>query len=149
MPYLLKPLTHGSFKIVREDDETAVLGFAYPCGDAFCVYTPAGGASMMKDHQVAIVSSASDAIRSLTDYLGQHPENWKQEGLKSYSKFTPYGTLYLGRDRDGKWWAYRGGHTLYRRCKTGKRSIKPITFRTQQEAREAADKRVSSWAALC
>jgi hypothetical protein len=149
MSYSLKPLTDGSFKIVREDDGTAILGFANPCGDAFGVFTPAGGASMMKDRIVDVVCRASDAIPSLTYYFEHHPENWEDNGYKEHTKFTPYGRLYVTQDRDGKWWAYRGGAPLCRRAKTGKRSTRPLTFRTQQEAQDAADKYVSNWSALC
>jgi hypothetical protein len=106
-----RPVPKGSFDIVREDDRDALLGFAYPCGDGFSVYTPRG-ACMMKDRQVAVVASPSDALPSLTGYLGQHPENWEDRGYNEHTKFTPYGTLFVGKDCHGKWWAYRGGCAL-------------------------------------
>jgi hypothetical protein len=145
--YNLEPRTNGSFKIVRKDDESALLGLAYPCGEGFRVYTVKAGCEM-PDRRIAVVSSVSDAIPALTTHLAHRSENWEQEGCTAYSKSTPYGMLHVAQDRDGRWWVYRGGRPLNRKCKTGKRTIKAVTFPTLAAAQEAADKYVNSWSAL-
>src|SRR6516164_650454 len=81
---------------------------------------------------VGVVGALSEAIPALANFYEKNPPQWKTENLALWWKVTQYGDLRVERDREGRWRAYRDSYPMLR-------GAKPAEFRTDDEARSAAD----------
>jgi len=81
---------------------------------------------------VGVVGALSEAIPALANFYEKNPPQWKIDNLALWWKETQYGCLRVERDREGSWRAYRDNYPMLR-------GAKPAEFRTDDEARSAAD----------
>jgi hypothetical protein len=81
---------------------------------------------------VGVVGALSEAIPALANFYEKNPPQWKTENLALWWKVTQYGDLRVERDREGRWRAYRDSYPMLR-------GENPAEFRTDDEARSAAD----------
>ena len=81
---------------------------------------------------VGVVGALSEAIPALANFYEKNPPQWKIDNLALWWKETQYGCLRVERDREGRWRAYRDSYPMLR-------GENPAEFRTDDEARSAAD----------
>jgi hypothetical protein len=80
---------------------------------------------------VGVVKALSEAIPALANFYEKNPPQWIEK-LALWSKVTQYGCLRVELDREGRWRAYRDSYPMLR-------GENPAEFRTDDEARSAAD----------
>jgi hypothetical protein len=81
---------------------------------------------------VGVVATLAEAIPALANFYEKNPPQWKIEKLAVWRKEAQYGSLRVERDVAGYWCAYRDDYPMLR-------GAKPAEFRTDDEARSAAD----------
>jgi hypothetical protein len=81
---------------------------------------------------VGVVGALSEAITALANFYEKNPPQWKIENLALWWKETQYGRLRVEPHTEGHWRAYRDSYPMLR-------GAKPAEFRTDDEARSAAD----------